>query len=162
MDIFVFLSHRAQALLIAKSTGCKGSYSLMRLSGHDRLMQCVPDAMHTVKDVIEKLIYLIIGKMNVIPITMYVLHLPYILAKSGDKPMKAEAALGRFGLEISTDPTSLPWELTPDKLQLAVRRLKDIQLPRHLDCNPSALFTHPSRLKSHDWKQVSIIIAHLL
>jgi len=54
--------HRAQAKAIAKSTGCKGSYSLMNLPGHDRVSQTVPDAMHTVKDCIEKLVYLIIGK----------------------------------------------------------------------------------------------------
>ena len=47
--------------MIAKSTGCKASYSLMRLPYHDRVSQTVPDAMHTVKDCIEKLVYLITG-----------------------------------------------------------------------------------------------------
>ena len=55
-------SNRAQATLIAKSTGCKATYSLMRLPGHDRVNQTVPDAMHTIKDSIEKLVYLIIGR----------------------------------------------------------------------------------------------------
>ena len=48
--------------MIAKSTGCKASYPLMRLSYHDRNSQTVPDAMHTIKDCIEKIVYLITGK----------------------------------------------------------------------------------------------------
>lgn len=54
---------RTQARLLAKSTGCKGSYSLMRLPQHDRINQTVPDAMHTVKDCVEKLVCLIIGNL---------------------------------------------------------------------------------------------------
>jgi len=46
---------------IARSTRCKGSYALMRLPYHNRVEQTVPDAMHTIKDCIEKLLYLIIG-----------------------------------------------------------------------------------------------------
>ena len=36
-------------------------YSLMNLPGHDRVCQTVPDAMHIVKDCVEKLVYLVIG-----------------------------------------------------------------------------------------------------
>lgn len=52
---------RSVANLIAKSTGCKGTYALMKLPDHNRLLQTVPDAMHTVKDLIEKIVYLVIG-----------------------------------------------------------------------------------------------------
>ena len=48
--------------MIAKATGCKASYALMKLPHHDRVSQTVPDAMHTVKDCIEKIVYLITGK----------------------------------------------------------------------------------------------------
>ena len=34
----------------------------MRLPYHNRVEQTTPDAMHTVKDCIEKLLYLLIGK----------------------------------------------------------------------------------------------------
>ena len=44
---------RSQANLIAKSTGCKGSYALMKLPEHNRTLQTVPDAMH------EKMVYLV-------------------------------------------------------------------------------------------------------
>ena len=45
--------------MIAKITGCKASSCLMRLPYHDRVNQTVPNAMHTIKDCIEKLVYLI-------------------------------------------------------------------------------------------------------
>ena len=53
---------RSHAKLIAKATGCKASYALMKLPHHDRVTQTVPDAMHTIKDCIEKIVYLITGK----------------------------------------------------------------------------------------------------
>ena len=49
---------RYQAHLIAKLTWCKGSSALPERKGS---VQTVPDAMHTVKDVIEKIVYLVIG-----------------------------------------------------------------------------------------------------
>ena len=52
---------KSVASAIARSTGCKDNYSLM-LPPNNRIQQCVPDAMHTVKDVIECLFHLVIGK----------------------------------------------------------------------------------------------------
>ena len=40
----------------------------MRLPNHDRINQTVPDAMHVVKDCIEKILYLITGKYIAIAI----------------------------------------------------------------------------------------------
>ena len=57
---------RSQAQMIAKFTGCKASYALMRLPYHDRTTQTVPDAMHTIKDCIEKFVYLITGKHKIL------------------------------------------------------------------------------------------------
>lgn len=59
--------HRSQANLIAKATGCKGTYALMRLPDHNRTLQTVPDAMHTVKDDVEKLVYLVTGMRLYMP-----------------------------------------------------------------------------------------------
>lgn len=59
--ILILIRAHAQAQQIAKATGCKSTYSLMRLPFHDRTSQSVPDAMHTVTDCIEKLLYLIVG-----------------------------------------------------------------------------------------------------
>ena len=54
--------YRQMAAAVAKSTGCKNSYSLMKLSNHNRVFQTFPDAMHTVKDSIERVFFLLIGK----------------------------------------------------------------------------------------------------
>ena len=35
----------------------------MRLPQHDRVNQTVPDAMHTIKDCIEKIVYLVTGNI---------------------------------------------------------------------------------------------------
>ena len=60
--ILYIVCSRSDASAIATSTGCKSRYSFMKLPEHDRVQQTVPDAMHTVKDVIERLFKLIIGK----------------------------------------------------------------------------------------------------
>lgn len=71
--------YRAQADLIAKCTGCKGTYSLMKLPYHDRIAQTVPDAMHTITDSIEKIFYLIIGNnyMCTFSRAIYDIHTQY-------------------------------------------------------------------------------------
>ena len=56
------LYFRCDAAAIATSTGCKSRYTFMKLPEHDRVGQTVPDAMHTIKDVVERLFKLIIGK----------------------------------------------------------------------------------------------------
>ena len=76
--------YRQMAMAIAKSTGCKSSNSLMRLPGHNRTSQCFPDAMHTVKDCIERIFFLLIGKVNL------------------DKITKCEKTLNRFGFNESS------------------------------------------------------------
>lgn len=71
------------------------------------------------------------------------------------KVTKSEAELHRFGLDPSNYNTaSVPWQLTTSDLKLVKQRLTNVHIPSHVDCNPYPLFSHPSRLKSHDWKQV--------
>ena len=53
----------------------------MNLPSHNRLMQYFPDAMHTVKDAIERVFFLLIGKTNL------------------DKILASEIAYGRFSLK---------------------------------------------------------------
>lgn len=48
------------------SSGCKGSYLLMKFPQHDPVNQTVPDAMHTIKDAIVNLYDLIVGKDDTI------------------------------------------------------------------------------------------------
>ena len=49
----------------------------------------------------------------------------------------------------------VPWELTATDLKVATDRLTNISVPVHLDFKHGNVFLHPSRLKSHDWKQVN-------
>ena len=64
-----------------------------------------------------------------------------------EKILRAEE--GRF--EGEPQP---PWELTTSQLSIVQERLMHLSIPAHLDVNYKYLFSHPSRLKSHDWKQV--------
>ena len=71
-----------------------------------------------------------------------------------NKIIQAEAVLGRFQFPpvvSSGESVDVPWILTKDQLQLAKQRLRQISIPNF---NPQQLFTHLSRLKSHDWMQV--------
>ena len=84
----MFFRYRARASAITKSTRCKGTYSLMKLPFHDPIIQCVPDSMHTVKDVLERIFGLLTGKENT------------------EKSRIEEEALGRFTAACSSTPTS--------------------------------------------------------
>ncbi len=53
----------------------------MRLPNHNQLLQTFPDAMHTIKDTIERIFFLLIGKANLHKIEL------------------AEIANGRFGFK---------------------------------------------------------------
>ena len=58
-------SPQPQKPFVAKSLGCKVSYSLMRLPGHDPTTQVFPDPMHTVTNVVTTLVSTLVGPPNV-------------------------------------------------------------------------------------------------
>ena len=58
------------AAAVAKFTGCRNSYSLMKLPNHNRVLQTFLDAMHTVKDSIEQVFLLLVGKSKLDKIAM--------------------------------------------------------------------------------------------
>ena len=123
----------------------------MRLPDHDPLVQCAPDAMHTVKDVLERVFGLMTGKESIA------------------KVQESEHALGRFATPEQTGPQRLgkrvrtaavakvPYCLTKDELKLADERSLSILTPTHIDFKCPAMFCKPYYHKSHDWKQVSMI-----
>ena len=133
--------------MIAQATGCKGKYALMDLANHNPITQTVPDAMHTVKVVVEHLFMLILGKEESV------------------KVRQAEMELHRFGLTSST-PTApahkrrksklvvAPFRITTEQVKLADERACTIICPVHIDFIPRAFFSK-TNFKSHDWKQVS-------
>ena len=63
-DAYSNAPNKSQAQYVATATGCKGLYALSRIPGHDRLEQSVPDAMHTVKDVIKNVMDLCTGRVS--------------------------------------------------------------------------------------------------
>ncbi len=100
----------------------------MKLPYHNPLQQTVPDAMHTIKDVVENLFGLISGR------------------RDNEKVREAERKLGRF--------TLLEYCLTKVQLKLADDRLLSVHVPAHIDYKPKCMYTKKVHMKSHDWKQV--------
>ena len=132
----------------------------MKLPDHDRVLQSVPDSMHTIKDAVEHVIYLIIGK------------------EDSTKVRKAENVLGRMSIDTLEEPVSIkrktsgvaskgqkkkqeesqvsaaPFRLTAQEMRIADERVSSVIFPSH-DFTPTAVFSKPTTLKSHDWKEVS-------
>ena len=71
-------------------TGCKGTYALMELKYHNPISQTVPDAMHTVKVVMEHLLYLIIGKEDSQKVRETKIELKFDLASTPFAPLHKE------------------------------------------------------------------------
>jgi len=100
--------------------------------------------MHTVKDAACNIYDLITGKDDTV------------------KCRNTEWKLGRrFGLSASKLKKKVcrrnpivPYSLSTVDLQLANNRAFEIKTPLHVDFTPGPVFTNPSTLKSHDWKQV--------
>ena len=141
------------ASAVAKSTGCKNTYSLMRLPGHNRTTQRFPDAMHTVKDCIKRVFFLLIGKVKL------------------DKISRCEATLHRFSAEGSsrkrkrgkeTPPGRVEhsYVLSQSEMKLADERSKAIVMTNS-DFIPGVIFFRTTGIKSHDWKEVHCTV-HVL
>jgi hypothetical protein len=117
----------------------------MELKHHNPISQTIPDAMHTVKVVMEHLLYLIIGK------------------EDSQKVRDAEIELQRFNLTSSpvaparkkrkNDLGLAPFCITKEEIKLADQRACSIICPTHIDFIPRAFFSK-THFKSHDWKQV--------
>lgn len=129
---------RSQAAAIAKSTGCKGTYPLLKLKYHDPIKQTVPDAMHTIKDAIEHFFYLIVGKDDCSKTVQSELELERFLCK-------------RNGEIVSTTP----YKMSKEEKKIADTRASSVICPQHVDFSSSAFFSK-THFKSHDWKQVFV------
>lgn len=117
----------------------------MKLPSHNRLFQTFPDAMHTVKDCIERIFFLLISKAKLHKIEL------------------AEIANGRFGFDVSSRKRKRggkkcevqhPYVLTKEELKLADLRSRAITSTSS-DFHPGSVFFRSTSLKSHDWKEVS-------
>lgn len=139
----MYVMHRASAAAVSKATGCKGSYCFMKLPFHNRLTQCHPDGMHTIKDVVEHIYNLIIGRDHI------------------TKVQSSEIAIKRFGLKRRIDGTpvrrvaliDVPFRLSAEDIKVANSRATSVSIPSP-DFTPGAIFSRTTGLKSHDWKEV--------
>lgn len=64
-EAFDKAKNKTQANFIASATGCKGKYPLMKLTDHNRMSECCPDACHTIKDVTQNIVSFISGKNSI-------------------------------------------------------------------------------------------------
>lgn len=181
-EAFEKAKNKSQANFIASSTGCKGTYPLMSLLDHDRTSECCPDACHTVKDVTQNIVAFISGKSsNNTNINAaeknYGRFLEFIDSENTDniykskassvsKPKKRKTASLKKGhgdsvqdsgerLPMQQSQKQFPYQLSPTEIKAADERACNVQVPLGFGFNPSPFFSKPTRMKSHDWKQVA-------
>ena len=145
------INGRTQAALIARTTGCKGDHPLSRLPSFRPTQQIVPDAMHTVKNVMERIVKLITGQPSTSLEVM--LHAEEVIGHNYER----RPTLGKRKKE----PLHLTFVMTKEEKELADVRCTNILTPAHVDLVPKPLLIKRPHLKSHDWKQVSVVFVHL-
>ena len=145
--VYVYI-YRRMATAMAKATGCKSSYSLMKLPNHNRVLQTFPDAMHTIKDSIECVFFLLIGKSKLDKIV--VLEKKLKRFGFGEQTRKRKRGVHSAAVQVQH-----PYVLTRDELKLADARSKMI-IMTNTDFSPGDIFCRTTSLKSHDWKEVHI------
>lgn len=147
--LYNFRKKANAAMAMSKATGFKHSYCFMKLPNHNYLTQVHPDAMHTVKDCIERVFFLLTGKVNL------------------DDIKSCETSMGTFyinsycaghkrrrGKSLAATARAHPYVLTSDELKLADIRSRSIVMPNN-DFTPGLIFLRTSTLKSHDWTGTS-------
>lgn len=155
--------NKTQAQLVASATGCKQSYSVCKLPGHDRVNESLPDCCHTVKDVIQNIMKVVTGNyvdINKIVSAEKVMGRLHTLQRSSSLDTtvladgQAKSKKPRLGKSQSNEST-LPFMLTKDELSEADRRANSIHVPIDFGLKPSPFISKPGSLKSHDWKQIA-------
>lgn len=144
ISFYVLYSSNKNAKHVTMATRCKGMYSLMKLPTHNAILQTVPDAMHTIKDVIVNIHDLVTGKDDTV------------------NCRKCEMNVGnRFGItpesllqKINRKEPCVPYSLSSSEIRMADKRAEAIVTPAHVDFVPHNIFSRPANLKSHSWKQV--------
>ena len=132
-------------------TGCKGVHPLSRLPGFKSTEEIVPDAMHTIKNVVERIYNLITGRQ----------------CTNIEKILKSEQAIGRNYKRVTPvtlgkrkrnqEQGDLSFVLTKHEKDIADQRCNQVVTPAHIDYISKPMFCKKRHMKSHDWKQVSIV-----
>ena len=111
--------------------------------------------MHTIKDVVERIFALIIGKDT---------------SETKEKITNAEEVFGRsFCTSLgkrkqgsSAAKLNMLYQLTQENKKIADQRCEAIIAPSHVDYSSRPIFCKKAHLKSHDWKQVHVHILLLV
>ena len=106
--------------------------------------------MHTVKDSIERVFFLLIGKSKLKKITL----LESKLKRFG---FGEQLRKRKRGAQSVVAKPQHPYVLSSDELKLADARSKLIVMT-NTDFNPGEIFFHTTGLKSHDWKEVFCVL----
>lgn len=154
---------KQQSAKIAKETGCKGSHPFVYLPGH-RLEQAVPDAMHTIKDVVQNIFDLLIGQTNIDKVCKAEFDLGRHIPVETDKHVKRKRKLRQnesaksktttYTDEIKNSMKNL-WVLSSTERVTADSRAASLRVPMNFGFKPGPIFSKPAGLKSHDFKQLT-------
>ena len=126
---------------LTQISGCKGTYALRAIEGHDRVLDTPVDPMHVIKNVVEHSVKLIVGEEDSLKVRQQ--------EQSSHRFRSAWFKAGQTKL------TKAPFTLTKEKVTLADQRLKQVRVPSGFDWNSQPFFSKPFVMKSHQWKQVA-------
>lgn len=136
------------AMAISKATGFKNSYCFMKLPYHNYLTQVHLDAMHTVKDCIECILFLLTGKANLENIKSCETSMGRFYISSNCTGRKC-----RRGKVVTGTVRAHSYVVSSDELKIADIRSKSIVMPNN-DFTPGNIFHRTNTWKSHGWKEV--------
>ena len=156
---------QAQCNRIDSGTGCRGMYSLGKKNPRfDRVLQTMPDAMHTVAVQVKHLVKCIAGKAPEDSMAVRIQEKslgrfkeswPTANAyegssKRGKKKEKSEKS--KKGEADRLPPP--PFGLTRKQIEEADKRAREVIAPAGDSFRPGPIFSCISRLNSYEWKEV--------
>lgn len=160
--------NNAQSSRIATGTGCRNMYVLAKKNPtFDRVVQTVPDAMHTIAVQIKHLVKCIAGKApeDSVAVRMQEKSLgrfksswpsaAHSLPSSQDDSRRGRKNKKK-AKEGTTSLPNAPFGLTKKQMEEADKRAKQIRAPVGDQFCPGPIFSRISRLNSHEWKEVII------
>lgn len=160
--------NNAQSSRIATGTGFRNMYVLAKKNPtFDRVVQTVPDAMHTIAVQIKHLVKCIAEKApeDSVAVRMQEKSLgrfksswpsaAHSLPSSQDDSRRGRKNKKK-AKEGTTSLPNAPFGLTKKQMEEADKRAKQIRAPVGDQFCPGPIFSRISRLNSHEWKEVII------
>lgn len=166
---------QAQCNRVASGTGCRGMYSLAQKHPQfDRVQQTMPDAMHTIAVQIKHLVRCIAGKAPEDSLAVRTQEKSlgrfkesWPTANASSKPSesssrksKAKEQSGKSKKGPANSLPPAPFGLTKKQMEEADKRAGEIITPAGDSFRPGPIFSRISKLNSHEWKEVTIVVGH--